>query len=119
MFSGVGFLGMAEILSDSPLAVIRFRPLDKPDKLSDDNLSDGNPMKHSDIIKDLGGATEIVKLLADAPGGGRVDREAVYKWIKLERIPWKWRPAVMGIARAQGVPLPDDFLPGIETEAAE
>lgn len=75
-------------------------------------------MKHSDLIRDLGGATEVVKLLADAPGGGPVDREAVYKWVKLDRIPWKWRAAVMSVARAQGKSIPDDFLPGV-TEAAQ
>lgn len=76
-------------------------------------------MKHSDLIKDLGGATKLAELLLVAPGGGQIDREAVYKWVKLDRVPWKWRPAVMAVARNHGVPLPDDFLPGIEPETVQ
>lgn len=67
-------------------------------------------MKHSDLIKELGGGTELAKALKDAPSGGDIDREAVYKWSKLDRIPWKWRPAVMAVARAQGISIPESFL---------
>lgn len=76
-------------------------------------------MKHSDLIKELGGGTAVAQALKDAPGGGEIDREAVYKWAKLDRIPWKWRPAVMAVARSQGKSVPDDFLPGMESEAAQ
>jgi len=76
-------------------------------------------MKHSELIGALGGGTKVAEALKDAPGGGEVDREAVYKWAKLDRIPWKWRAAVMAVARAQGQSVPEDFLPGVEAEAIQ
>lgn len=76
-------------------------------------------MTHSELIDQLGGGTAVAKALKDVPGGGEVDREAVYKWAKLNHIPWKWRPALMAVARAQGKALPEDFIPGVEPEAAQ
>lgn len=76
-------------------------------------------MRHSAFIEALGGGTKVAQLLADAPGGGDVDREAIYKWSKLDHIPWKWRPALVAVARAQGTPIPTDFLPGIEPESVQ
>lgn len=76
-------------------------------------------MTHASLIEKLGGGTKLATLLQDAPGGGKVDREAVYKWAKLDRIPWRWRPAVAAVARAQGVAIPDDFIPGVEPEGVQ
>jgi hypothetical protein len=71
-------------------------------------------MKHSELIEQLGGGTRVAKLLNDELETAAIDRDAVYKWAKLDRIPWKWRPAVMAVARAQGISIPESFL-GNET----
>ena len=76
-------------------------------------------MKHSELIKELGGGTAVAEALKDAPGGGEVDREAVYKWAKLNRVPYKWRPALAAVARAQGKSVPDDFIPGGDSETVQ
>jgi len=62
----------------------------------------------------MGGATELARRLTHATGR-RVGREAVYKWGK-NGVPWKWRHHLAPLAVAQGLTLPDGFLP--ETEAA-
>lgn len=69
-------------------------------------------MTHSEFIKALGGGTEVAKLLSSATGQP-IDREAVYKWIELNSVAWKWRGCLIGIARERGVPLPSNFLPGV------
>lgn len=71
-------------------------------------------MKHSDIINTLGGGTKVSELL-----GGEVDREAIYAWAARDFIPWKWRPAIVAVARSQGVRLPKDFLPGVTSETVQ
>jgi hypothetical protein len=71
-------------------------------------------MKHSDLIKELGGGTELARLLNEALGSDEIDREAVYKWAKLDRIPWRWRPVVVAVARAQGKPIPEDFAETVQ-----
>ena len=76
-------------------------------------------MTHSDLIEKLGGGTILAARLSHAPGGGEIARSAIYQWAKLNHIPWKWRPAVMAVARSHGVPLPEDFIPGVEPEAAQ
>ena len=70
-------------------------------------------MNHREFIQSLGGGTKVAELLSTAPGGGEIDREAVYKWIKLNRVPWKWRPALVAVVRDQGKPLPNEFIPGV------
>jgi hypothetical protein len=75
-------------------------------------------MRHSKLIEELGGGTALAEALLKAPGGGPVDREAIYKWIKLDRIPWRWRAPVAAIARAQGKPIPTDFFPGMTSETS-
>jgi len=75
-------------------------------------------MNHREFIQSLGGGTKVAELLLTAPGGGEIDREAVYKWIKLNRVPWKWRPALVAVARGQGVSIPADFIPGVVTQPA-
>lgn len=76
-------------------------------------------MTHSELIEELGGATKLANALLTAPGGGDVDRDAIYKWSSLDRIPWRWRAPVAAVARAQGKALPDDFIPGVDLEATE
>jgi hypothetical protein len=76
-------------------------------------------MKHSDLIEKLGGGTKLSEQLLEAPGGGPIARSAIYQWAKLDHIPWKWRPAVMAVARSHGVPLPEDFIPGVEAETMQ
>ena len=76
-------------------------------------------MTHSDLIEKLGGGTKLAEQLLVAPGGGEIARSAIYQWAKLDHIPWKWRPAVMAVARSHGVPLPGGFIPGVESETAQ
>lgn len=76
-------------------------------------------MRHSALIEALGGGTQVAKLLEDVPGGGKIDREAVYKWAERDFIPWKWRPAVMAVARAHGKAIPEGFIPGVEPETMQ
>ncbi len=67
---------------------------------------------HSDLIETLGGATKVAELLS-AETGEDVDREAIYKWRKLNRVPWRWRPHVAQVAKRSGVKVPAGFLTGV------
>lgn len=67
-------------------------------------------MKHGDLIKELGGGTEIADWLAAA--GHDVDRESVYKWAS-NGVPWRWRTLVAKMAAERGKKIPKDFVPGV------
>lgn len=70
------------------------------------------PMTHSEFIDALGGGTKIAEWLT-ANAGEHVDREAVYKWKELDRIPWRWRSLLIVMAKDASITVPKDFLPGI------
>ena len=69
-------------------------------------------MTHIEFIEALGGGAKIAERLTEL-AGEHVDREAVYRWKKLNQIPWRWRSLLVGIAKEQGVTLPEEFLPGV------
>lgn len=69
-------------------------------------------MDHAEFITLLGGGTKVAALLAEETGE-KIDREAVYKWRELNRVPFRWRPHLVVIARRVGVKLPQDFVPGV------
>ena len=68
-------------------------------------------MDHAELIEALGGGTVICDWLFKH-SGRRIDREAVYKWHKRNRVPWKWRGALLVMATAHNLRPPEDFLPG-------
>ena len=67
-------------------------------------------MDHKELIEKLGGGAILAKRLKTA--GVEIDPEAIYKWREFNRVPLKWRSVIASVARADGVPLPKDFLPG-------
>lgn len=69
-------------------------------------------MDHAEFIEALGGGTKVAALLSEETGEN-IDREAVYKWRGLNRVPFRWRPHLVVIARRIGVKLPQDFVPGV------
>jgi hypothetical protein len=69
---------------------------------------------HAYLIDALGGGQKVAEAVSDflgLEGGDRVDREAVYKWKKENRIPYRWRDGVRALAIQGGLDLPADMMP--------
>lgn len=73
--------------------------------------------EHATLIDQLGGGTVIAEALFGGIGERGRHRDTIYKW-KRNGIPWRWRSAIVEIARERGVDLPDNFLRPGQDDAA-
>ena len=69
-------------------------------------------MDYRNIIKALGGPSEVEKLLTQQ-SGMRVSAKQISNW-PLRGIPIVFRPAIAAILADVGLPIPENFFPGIQ-----
>lgn len=68
-----------------------------------------------DFLNSIGGPTRVAERLSETTGE-RIDRTRVAMWGVNDTVPYRWRAALVAMARADGQPVPPEVMEGVTIE---
>ena len=71
-----------------------------------------------DFLNTLGGPTRVAERLSETTGD-RIDRTRVAMWGVNDTVPYRWRAALVAMARMDGQPVPPEVMEGVTVERSE